>query len=118
MEVNCRVGENPEIAALMVKANVDYDSIDLADQFRLHMLFINWFTLWHSAFVNYKDEVLDPRGWQVWDKGLKTLLEHQVSVRRTWAEFGHVYDEEFRAYVEEILKQIKQPSNPDALREH
>jgi hypothetical protein len=118
MEVNCRVGENPEIAALMVKANVDYEAINPADQLRLNMLFINWFTLWHSAFLNHKDGVLDPRGWQVWDKGLKLLLEQQVAVRRTWTQFGHVYDDEFRHYVGKILKQIEQPPKPNASGEH
>ncbi len=31
MEVNCRVGEKPEIAALMVKANIDYGAIEPED---------------------------------------------------------------------------------------
>ena len=106
MEVNCRIADSPDIAKLMVKANIDYTTLESEEQIRLNYLFINWFTLWHSAFVDQKARLLDKRSWSIWNKGLITVLSRHVAVRHVWSEFGHVYDDEFRIHVEEILNKI------------
>jgi hypothetical protein len=106
MEVNCRIADSSEIAGMMVKANLDYTTLESEEQIRLNYLFVNWFTLWHSAFIDQKGGLLDKSSWSIWNKGLTTVLSHEVAVRHAWSEFGHVYDDEFRSHVDEILKKI------------
>lgn len=97
----------------MVKANIDYTTLESEEQIRLNYLFVNWITLWHTAFLDHIDELLDKRAWGIWDKGFITVLRKQVAFRHAWFEFGHawfefghVYDDEFRHYVDAILEEI------------
>ena len=106
MEVNCRIADSSELAGLIVKANIDSTTLTAEEQIRLQFLLINWFTLWHSAFLSRKSDGIDERAWGVWDKGLITLLKQYAAVRYIWNELGHVFDNEFRSYVDAILEEI------------
>ncbi len=98
------------LAGIILKANADISSITSEDNLRLQYLYQSHFNLWHSAYWNKREGLLSEHAWHTWDKGMNLILKNQQACRQAWKQGGELYDEDFQAYVDEILESIDSDS--------
>ncbi|MGR8948213.1 MAG: hypothetical protein ACU84Q_09220 [Gammaproteobacteria bacterium] len=94
----------PGLPELIVKANEDYSSVSEAEKLKLQGYYVNIFNLWHAAYWNWKNGLLDEKGFRVWNVGTPSVVRAQVASIEAWESMKHIYDEEFRNHVESALE--------------
>ena len=94
------------MAALIARANQDYDSLKDEEIIRLQFIFYNHFNQWHLAFTTQKNALLDDEMLTVVNRGYKGYLQSSVAFQRMWEACGYAYDKEFQDHVEKIIKDL------------
>jgi hypothetical protein len=100
------LANDPELAALIPKANEDIDSISPGEHLQLQYFYTSHFNLWHSAFLNKQEGLLSEPAWNVWHRGMTLILGNQIACRQAWLQIAEIYDAEFQAYVNSIIESV------------
>jgi hypothetical protein len=99
----------PGLADLIAKANEDYSSITQAEQLKLQGYYVNSFNLWHAAYWNWKNRMLDDKGFRVWNEGFPMPFATQIACVKAWDSMKDIYDEDFRRYVQSTIDELSLP---------
>jgi hypothetical protein len=99
----------PGLPELIVKANEDYSSVTEAEKLKLQGYYVNIFNLWHAAYWNWKNGLLDEKGFRVWNEGTPSVIRAQVASFEAWESMKHIYDEEFRNHVQSAIGAERRP---------
>jgi hypothetical protein len=99
----------PGLSDLIAKANEDYSSVTQAEQLKLQGYYVNIFNFWHAAYWNWKNQVLDEKGFGVWNEGIPMAFGAQIACVKAWDSMKHIYDEEFRRYVQSTIEAQSRP---------
>ena len=102
--VNRATSDDPEVAALIVRANKDYDSLKDEEIVRLQFVFYNHFNQWHLAFTTQQKSLMDDEMLNVVTRGYIGYLQSSVAFQRMWEACGYAYDEAFRSYVDDVIE--------------
>ena len=106
-ETNRAIIDNPELSALVNKANENFDALSHEETTRLIFYYFNYFNLWQIAFANTKRGILEPYLLEEWDRGYGIVFRTNVSGRRIWAITKEAYDPEFREHTERIIEEVE-----------
>jgi len=101
--VNRATSDDPEVAALISRANKDYDSLKDEEIIRLQFVFYNHFNQWHLAFTTQRHSLLDDEMLAVVTRGYAGYMQSSVAFQRMWEACGYAYDEAFQAHVNKVI---------------
>ena len=112
--LHAMMANDPSMAALVIKANGDINSITPEENLRLQYFFTSHFNLWHSAYWNEQEGLLSEHVWRTWDKALTLILSNQLAARQAWRQGADMYDEEFQHHVQNIIETVDGGLGTDA----
>ena len=104
--LNGAIAADGNLAALIAKANQDYESLAPGEQIQLQFMYVNYFNLWHSAFWNHKENLVPHQAWRLWNNGMVGLLTEQIACRIAWEGIRTMYDEAFQTHVDKLIDTV------------
>lgn len=109
--LNQSISNDPQLAKLLAAANIDYTKLSDGEKNQLMFLWINWFNMWHSGYLNWVAGFLDEEAWVLWDHGMTKMVSSYQSSRNVWMVFDDAYNADFQRHVNAIIEEIGPVSN-------
>ena len=103
-EVNRAFIENPEICELVIKGNANFADLSDAERMRLAFVFWTGFNLWNFVRHAYKQGVVDKQTHDENSLGLEWFIQSNEVARKLWPICRVGYGQEFRGYIDNIIK--------------
>ena len=99
------VGENGEIADLVVRANENFAELSASERVQLQFVFYNHFNQWLFAFESQKRLLIEDEMWAGVIRGYSLLAASSPAFREMWKICRSVYQEGFRDHVDKALEE-------------
>ena len=90
-----------DMATILVKANIDYESLTDIEAQRIIVLMGQFFRAWEEAFIQHEEGHLDSRSWSAILKYYVKLLG-APAMRKGWALRKGYMDEKFVEFVDAL----------------
>ena len=105
--VNNSIGNDEQVAALIARANEEYDALLPGEKIQLQYIYVNYYNLWHNAFWSFKENLLPHYTWTLWNNGMGGVMSEQIAARHAWDNIKVMYDDEFQRHVEKVCKELE-----------
>ena len=105
--VNRGVSDDAEMAALVARAENDFESLSDEELIRLQFVFFNHFNQWHFAFTSRQKSLLEEEMFSTVARGYTGYMQSSTAFQRMWEVCGFAYDEQFRKFVEQLIADSK-----------
>lgn len=105
--------QSGELAKILRSGLGSYSGLSQVDRFRFHLAISTILRHYETAFIAWKNGLLEKESWQ----GMETMLNEMLrgeGTRRYWEAQGHAYSEAFRAHVEGLLGRLCDLEEPAA----
>lgn len=104
--LNQSIANDAQLAELLAQSNTNYAGLSDGERNQLMFLWINWFNMWHSGYLNWKAGFFEEEAWVLWDHGMTKMLSSYKASREVWAVFDDAYNEDFQQHVKGIIQRI------------
>ncbi len=101
--VNRAMSDDPEIAALVARANRDYESLSDEELVRLQFIMFNHFNQWHLAFTTQRNSMLESEMFRTIVRGYTGYMQSSVAFQKMWEACGYAYDRAFQEHVASVI---------------
>ena len=98
-----RVATDRDLAEIWVKADSEFEGLDVVDRQRLIMYEWRAIDAWHHAFQSHIRGILPDHQWNKIPWVLESPIGRRQSVREAWRIFRGSYDREFQELMDRHL---------------
>ena len=98
------IAGDPQICALMVKADTEYENLTAAEQKQFMFLYVSIMNVFQCAYSNYKTGLLDQEIWESWKLGYKTVLGANPGIVREWHVWRDTFPPDFAKVVSDVTE--------------
>jgi hypothetical protein len=97
------LSESADLAGIMVKAQIDYDSLTLEERVRVDAFMDRVFGTWENVFFHRQEGLVGPDMWEAWNAAYRRVVVSAPAFIRYWREAKGGFLPDFQQHVEESL---------------
>jgi len=101
-EVRLVFSQDPALAGLVAKANLDYEALTPEDRLRFESLAAVTIGQWENVYFQRDQASVDPAMWSAWDAAYREIV-NAPGLRRVFESQKHTYIPGFRDHAETTL---------------
>ena len=98
------LAQDPEVARIYAEGTTNRDSLSEADRARFNAVITLWLQAPYQHFQFERDGISSPAQWVFHAQGLAYLFQ-SPGAQQWWHEFGGLYGQEFRDYVDNLIRE-------------
>ncbi len=100
--LNLMAGD-PQICALLVKADTDFDNLTATEQKQFNYLWVSIMNVFQCAYSNHKTGLLELNIWESWKEGYKVTFNSSPGFIRAWHLWEKTFPLDFANVVNDLI---------------